>query len=100
MVFQNEPIDSYSVELEDLAIKRFRELTEIVPKKCLVFRRMENKQIVVLSLDFSLCPQELVSTIEKYGKLTVISHKLGLADILEFRINRHLVGWTNITKNN
>ncbi len=99
MGFQNNPIDSMSAELEELVIREFRELTAVVPEKCLVFRRIENQKIV-LCLDFTLCPQEALNTMEKSPQLTLISHKLGLADILVFRINRHLIGWTNIRKNN
>ena len=97
MVFKNEPIDSTSAELEELALGKFRELTVIVPKKCQIFRQID-AGVVTLYLDFIACPKELATTMKNSGLLAIVSHQLGLADSLVFRIGSQLLGWTNITK--
>ncbi len=97
MLFKNDSRENLSAELEELVIKRFRELTTILPRKCLVFRKIKNREIV-LTLDFSRCRQEVSKTMEESVKLTFIVHKLRLAEVLEFKINRDLIGWTNVTK--
>ncbi len=99
MTHQKFPLDSMSAELEKVAIKRFRDLTLILPEKCAIYRRIEDR-VMVLYLDFLACPQELSTIMKHYGTLTVASHKLGLADSLVFSISNHIVGWTNLTKNN
>lgn len=99
MKFQNSPLDSMSAELEQVAIKRFRDLTLIVPLKCHIFRQIDDR-VVTLYLDFVACARELANTMKNYALLTVASHKLGLADSLVFCIGDRILGWTNITKGN
>ncbi|MDJ0718512.1 MAG: hypothetical protein QNJ54_30520 [Prochloraceae cyanobacterium] len=100
MLPQNSPTnDEISSELEEEAIKRFRELALIISEKSQIFRQIDNG-ICVLYLDFIDCPEECSFMMENSVLLTLAAHQLGLANFLVFQIGSKIKGWAKISPKN
>lgn len=86
---------STSADLEQEILSRFRQLVTIIPKNCKIFREISDCS-PVLCFDFIDCPEHLDSVKEQSLLLSTITHNLGLAKTLIFRLNRAMIGWQSV----
>jgi hypothetical protein len=85
-----------SVELEKVAINRFRQLVRLLPSKCRVFRESWESSTVVC-LDCGQCPDFLNELSSSEKEIIQAIKQLGLANTVLFRMGNKLIGWKTIT---
>ncbi|MGF1485593.1 MAG: hypothetical protein ACFBSE_00585 [Prochloraceae cyanobacterium] len=78
------------MNIETEAIQRFRLLVPFLPPQCLVFREIDDNSIL-LCLDFANCPDALSYNLEQFDLLIAASTRLGLAELLVYKINGSIV---------
>ncbi len=85
---KNSPLNCTSRELEQEAIKRFRNLASFMPTEWGVRRKLNGRE-TILCLDLTACPQDLKTNHERWQELarllTHCSNYLGLANMVVFQ---------------
>ena len=101
MASKNSPINCTSRDLEIEAIRRVRDFAPFLDPECQVFRKLSGRS-TVLCLDFTACPQNLKMTKKEWFKfaqlLILVSHYLGLANALAFKIGDHIIAWISLNQ--
>ncbi len=81
-----------SHEFEQVALIRFRDLVQIIPPECKVFRETWDYS-TVLCLDFKDCPYFLEVVKENSDLLLIQVKKLGLGKTIIFRLGNQVKAW-------
>jgi hypothetical protein len=93
-----EPSSSFNLtsnKFEQVALKRFRHLVQIIPPECNMFRETWDSS-TVLCLDFQACPYFLEVIKEKSDLLLIQLQNLGLGKSIIFRLNHQVRGWRTV----
>lgn len=84
-----------SADLEKVALNRFRSLLSCIPQDCQIIREVWGAS-TALCLDFASCPDDLPTVRKQSLLLLLVADYLGLANSIIFRVDKKVIGWTNM----
>lgn len=91
--------DCTSANLEKVALTRFRDLVQCLPKDCRVFREPWDCS-TILCVDVGNCSNFFPEIQQQAALLVNIAQELGLANAIIFRMGNRFMGWSGPTPEN